>query len=1812
MDVTSAIPLDRVLGDFVVGRKIGEGGFGAVYEAEQRGLDRRAVIKLIRSSLASSQSIIDRFTREAKLASRFDHPYAAHIYAFGAEPDGLLWIAMELVRGTPLNEQIARSGPYPIDRFLPLMERLCEVVQAAHDAGIVHRDIKPSNVMVIARSGRLIPKLLDFGIAKDVNDTRSESGTARVPETDPPQDLAQTRPGLDDTVAVKAHVGLTMEGHILGSPIYMAPEQWVDASRVGPWTDQYALAMLAFEALTGNRAFSGTTLSELLDSHANDPMPAMPGLPDAVHSVLARATAKDPGERFPDLNALALAFRAAIVPPTELEECVELPVERLAAWVAAAPRPIAGSLAAVSAARSPVRVGDRVTSSAGVIARWLGALAIACRSQLGKLDATAGLELIRELRRRPLREEEWLELAVELTHPFAGRPEGWPIPEFVGFLEGGEAVGALRGLVRGETPLGVVTGGASVEQQAAVAKVGQLAVALDGLGWLLDYEVAREVATGLEMWVGVTSDASSVRPAYPVPTDATGRIILLDADGTRLLAMSPVVHVAPPAAGEPEQMFLLGGPGLATDSARYVAPPRGFELEVDGVWDWLADNVIDLSAHAALVEDDERSPYPGLSAFTADDHASFIGREREVVELVNRLRTQSTVVVVGPSGVGKSSFLAAGVACALPAGWSARCIRPGSDPFAALSSILGRSEPAPAELAAQLVAMAERLGETVVIVVDQAEELFTVCADDAQRVRFAEALAIASRAPNLRVILGIRDDFLCRIEDLAPWRGMLARSLQILRVPGLEELERIIAVPARRRGFDFDDPTLPRTIASDVAGQPGALPLLAFAAAALWEQRDRHFRRLTRDAYRRIGGVSGALVQYADGVVDRLSAPDRRLVRLAFRRLLTAEGTRALIGREELIVALRDSPAATKVVEHLLAARLIVSRNDDAGELVEIIHEALVTAWPRLVQWRREDDAGARIQRQLATAARLWDGGRPVGLLWRGDALDELRHWRAHAELGVTPVEAAFADASERAWRSGRRRRNGIVVGAFAVLVAGIVLLAYQRANALRSLAANLEERGRLAIVADDAASGLVYLTEARRLGATGPAADLLIARATMSLESQIGVLARQSSAIQVAKFDDRTAVFMDRTSAQSWDLATHVRTGPPISITVESHQVDVAPVGDRLVTIDDHGDLIVTGRDGSPRWRTHVGYPTAFVRTVWPSVGVGGNSTGNVAISYGPTARLWDLDDGSPRGVLVHDDAIMVAAFDPPGRRVATGDAVGVVRIWDAATAAQLAECTGQHDGIAAIQFSADGKLVVTGSNDGNVVVCDAGTGTLVRRFDGTTRVTAIDIAKDGRTVASVGGAGNAQLWDVRTGKLVARLDGHTATLRSVKFSPDGNLLATAGLDATVRVWDVSGTLVAALEGSTATPHAGWEPGGQVLVTAGFDGTIRRWDLDRARRGRTSHPHDGKIAELAITPDGRWWVTAGLDGIAIGTVKGSTPPARLDVGPVKRVRIAPDGRTLLTIETTSRDAFATKGSASLRSMPDGAPIRRLAESGIATAAFTPDGRSIVTGGSDRVIRIWTTEGVELAHFAIAFVAADFAFDPAGRFVIPYSDREDPDVTDLPVIDLGLHKITRHLRGEAPPYMVAVDATGLAVRDGNNVQLWADDHADAILLEGHKGLIWRIVFLPDGRLVSSDDREARVWSRDGRVLSSLATGGATVVAIAAARDGVVFATGGDDGTVRVWDAATYHLLLVLPSHRGAATHLAFTPDGSSLLSAGDDGRVVRWDLRRPRRSLEELDHLVRCRVPYRFDGNALLPRELAHDDPTCLSPGLGK
>ena len=310
--------IGRTIGGFVLRRRIGEGAHGAVYSCEQPLLGREAVVKVLHRELRRSRAIGQRFLREAKLASRLDHPYAAHIYAFGIEEDdSLLWIAMERVHGVTLADRLKLHGPMPLGQFVSFFERIAAVVQTAHERGIVHRDLKPSNIMVIERAGELLPKLLDFGVAKLLDNAALPVPSLPVTDDSGHGSVRALPPGKSAVADESAPLHpdddrLTQSKHTIGSPPYISPEQWGNAMTVGPASDLYALAVVAFEVLTGRRLFQAATMTDYAKQHCFGEVPPLGGcFPPALDQMFQRALAKRPEDRWATALELAGALRAA-------------------------------------------------------------------------------------------------------------------------------------------------------------------------------------------------------------------------------------------------------------------------------------------------------------------------------------------------------------------------------------------------------------------------------------------------------------------------------------------------------------------------------------------------------------------------------------------------------------------------------------------------------------------------------------------------------------------------------------------------------------------------------------------------------------------------------------------------------------------------------------------------------------------------------------------------------------------------------------------------------------------------------------------------------------------------------------------------------------------------------------------------------------------------------------------------------------------------------------------------------------------------------------------------------------------------------------------------------------------------------------------------------------------------------------------------------------------------------------------------------------------------------------------------------------
>jgi serine/threonine protein kinase len=499
----------------------------------------------------------------------------------------------------------------------------------------------------------------------------------------------------------------------------------------------------------------------------------------------------------------------------------------------------------------------------------------------------------------------------------------------------------------------------------------------------------------------------------------------------------------------------------------------------------------------------DQSPYAGLSSFQEADANRFFGRTREIAAMGTRIRDRPIMGIVGASGVGKSSFVRAGLVPALKRGgeqWEALIVRPGRQPMAALAAllqpILGTSNTLTEDLSAQqklaerlvrepghlgavLRSRARRENTRILLFVDQFEELYTLVPDAAERIAFTQCLAGSAddtTAP-LRVVCSLRSDFLDRCSEDPQFMGELQQGLFFMMPPNRDGLRDALVQPAELAGYQFEMPAIVEDMLDHLETTPGALPLLQFAASKLWETRDSARKLLTHHSYAQMGGIAGALASHADSVVNEMPPPQQALVRSIFLRCITPERTRAIVPIEELRELSREHGEVQRLVDQLVAARLLVvqatsEKHGSESSTVEIVHESLIHSWPTLRKWLDENQDDAALLDQLRTASRQWQAkGKDPGLLWRGDAADEARRWFKRYRGPLTDVQRAFLDSVFDQTRKAAARKRNIVAAGFigmgVLVAAALVALVFIR-QAQKKASKN----------ADEAEKNLVTATE--------------------------------------------------------------------------------------------------------------------------------------------------------------------------------------------------------------------------------------------------------------------------------------------------------------------------------------------------------------------------------------------------------------------------------------------------------------------------------------------------------------------------------------------------------------------------------------------------------------------------------------------------------------------------------------------------------------------------------------------------------------
>ncbi|SUA76896.1 Uncharacterized protein containing caspase domain [Nocardia otitidiscaviarum] len=1165
-------------------------------------------------------------------------------------------------------------------------------------------------------------------------------------------------------------------------------------------------------------------------------------------------------------------------------------------------------------------------------------------------------------------------------------------------------------------------------------------------------------------------------------------------------------------------------------------------------------------------------PYPGLTSYSLANRGLFFGRARATAELVELVRTHpDLIVVVGASGAGKSSLLAAGLVPTLD-DWEITTLTPGPHPLTVLREALDTlptTGTAAAECASNHAASepvpeppaSDRTTPRHLLVVDQFEEVFTTCASESERQEFLDALA--DRAGHGTTVVALRADFYAHCLSYPVLQDALEQRGYLLGPMRLDELAQAVTGPARAAGLELE-PGLEELVITELCGvgehdrrrgyDPGALPLLSHVMAATWQHREG--RKLTVTGYRKAGGVVGSVAATAEDAWRELSEPQRHAAKDILLGLVTvgqdAHDTRRPARRPELLARAADREDATAALELLSRTRLITLDAD----AVTLTHEIVLTAWPRLHAWIDEDRVGYLIRQRLESDAAEWAAQhRDSSLLYRGT---RLRHALDNADPPpVGDLAREFLTASEVS-RAHSRLRTTRTKAALAVL--GVVLLVV-------GFAAYTQMR--LADQQRDEKNFAAVLAEADRQFSLDP-----------SLAAQLSLVARQ-----LRPNDAGVGTRLLRTQ----DLP--LVTVSPAADSLLVKQVRYRPGDSALASLDAAGVLRFWDATEQQRPR-----PTA--RTIEQVSGFTFSPDGALMLTTAETApaRLWDVDGpGAPREIGVLPDTkgrILAAEFVGDGRTVAILTPYDL-ELWDVADAALavrksvLPLGTGRYGSIQQLLRYGPGSRILATVNleEGDQLVrlwdtTGSGRAVPVGEFRGAT-LTVTDLAFDPTgTVIAVGGydavpdtgghTATVRLWDIgdpaHPRALGLPLDIEDDTVNALAFSPDGRTLATAGMEGTV-LWNVTAAaspiryphrLVSnttscryrevstpCVDGPTDIVFA---PDGRTLAT-GAVGRIETWSLPPARLDG----HAGVVAPPLFDASGDRMVSVSADGrIQVWDMRDGQPPAyrgdsRLD-GRDFDAALTPDGRTLLVTSFFPPAGYAIDISDPARI---GRPVPWRMPDPLYDLALSRDGKIMASGEGER-IRLWDlAERFHPVPFDRAIPSGNNAssmdFSPDGTTLLlqhpPVSVDGDFtigrwDVSD-PARPRYLDDMVRQHAGMSNFASYSPDFQLMATTDSESVQLWdISDLAKPVRIGepfvAHPLSTRTIDFSADGRtMITSDFRGAiQLWelsdpAHPRRLGEPLVESGQPWLSSLHPSGRFAVATD-EDGALRVWDLDIEH------------------------------------------------------------------------------------
>jgi len=1135
-------------------------------------------------------------------------------------------------------------------------------------------------------------------------------------------------------------------------------------------------------------------------------------------------------------------------------------------------------------------------------------------------------------------------------------------------------------------------------------------------------------------------------------------------------------------------------------------------------------------------------PYRGLFAFQEEDAHLFFGREQVTDDLLTAVKTQQKplIAVVGSSGSGKSSVVFAGLVPRLRSSrgstrWQIISCRPGVKPLNALAEafIECASEKSVVrsfngnavsngsavsngnavsdrpfrlsvlELSVALLTehqvlcqLIERLHQDnpttrLLLIVDQFEELYTLCPEEDRQPFLDQLLDAVQYAPAFTLVLTLRADFYGYALSDRRFNDLLQGSVYNLGPMSREELQRAIVQPAAQMQVRLESGLTDKLIQA-TRSYAGRLPLLEFALTELWSQQRAGW--LTHTDYNAIGGVEEALANHAERMYAQFHERDQQRMQQVFVQLVEP-GTGTNPSRR---IATRDDVGDKNwdLVSHLASARLVVTnRNEITGEeTVEIVHEALIISWGRLRGWLQSNGEFRYWQENLRRARQQWEeSDRDEEMLLRSKRLADAKEWYENRLDDLSAGDRQFIQHSlamhERKHKQRRRRRQLVLMSLITGLLVALMLAA---------IAWGGWQNAAVSEVRALSTSSNALFVSSKRLDALVEAL-----RAWQKLQRLAwvdgSVAAQVEGAVRQATYG---ANERNRLSGHQ-DIVYGVAFSP-------DNQLIATASGDRTVKLwQRDGTLLSTLTD-----RTDGFYGVSFSPdSEWvATAGLDG------------IAKVWKRDGTLLKTLKGHQGAVYAANFSPNGEAIATVGVDGQIQLWKR-DGRLIRTFAGQSGAIFDVAFSPDGQQMATAGGDGTVKLWQLD-GTLVKTLSGHVgNVYRVAFSPDRQWIAAAGEDTTIRLW-TREGTLAKTFEGHTNRVFGIAFSPDSQTLASASRDKTVKLWRPDGSLLSVLDGHDAEIWAvAFSPDGRTLASASSDQSVRLWEQNDLLT--TLVGHDAEIWAVDFSPNGQRIATASQDNtVKVWQLNGDAVH-QFNESTGKMLSGAFSGDGILAGGGQDQVVWLWR--------PDGTRLDTTLRHGalINAIAFSPNDQIIATAGGDRQVKLWQRDG-RLLQTLEGNVSDVFgvAFSPDGNVVA--SAGRDKTI-HLWRLDGSLIRSFDNNNAEARAIAFSPDGQVMAVASWDKtVKLWRPDGTLIKELSGHEGKVNAVAFSADGQMIASasDDQTIRLWRRDGVLLNTLKSHSGRVNGIAFSPNSQTIASVSDDQTVILW-----HLNRVLNLHQ---------------------------------------------------------------------------